>query len=149
MSVKVAKHPETGNIITPSTNNPEWGTIRVDSENKSFAGGILNVSKRSAFIRGKISDLESLGLREGQMLPGKIQKQESFQPFYVAGQNGATTTQNPKINPTTGEVVLTNGRETYLQFEYVEDPNAPDIWVNESPAEVAENAQEALAGQAI
>lgn len=141
MSVKVAKHPTTGEVITQSSNNPEWGTIRVDSENKSFEGGILNVSKRSAFIRGKMSDLQALGLRDGQTLPGKIQKQESFEPFYEG--------QNPKINPTTGDVVLKNGRETYLQFEYTENAEAHDIWVGNTAQEVSAEVQEALAEQAV
>lgn len=147
--VKIASHPTTGEVITPSSNNPEWGTIRVDSENKSFSNGMLNVSKRSAFIRGRVSDLQFLGFRAGQTIKGKIQKQESFKPFYVAGENGATRTQTPKINPTTKEVVLTNGRETYLQFEYTEDENALDIWIEETPSEVGANAQESVAGQAI
>lgn len=149
MSVKVAVHPETGNIITPSVNNPEWGTIRVDSENTSFSGGIMNVSKRSAFIRGRIEHLEAAGFRAGQTLQGKIQKQESFKPFFVEGENGATKTQDPKINPSTGEVVLTNGKETFIQFEYVEDEKALDIWVGEDSAETSEEVKQALAKQAI
>ena len=141
MSVKVAKHPTTGEVITQSTNNPEWGTIRVDSEHKSFEGGILNLSKRSAFIRGKMSDLKALSLKSGQVLSGKIQKQESFQPFFEG--------QSPKINPSTGEVVLKNGRETYLQFEYTENMDAPDVFVGDTPAEVSADVQEALAEQAV
>lgn len=141
MSVKVVKHPTTGEIITPSSNNPEWGTFRVDSENVSMNGGIVNVSRRSAFIRGKITDLQALGLRDGQVLSGKIQKQESFQPFWDG--------QSPKINPTSGETVLKNGRETFIQFEYTDDANAPDVWIGEDTTQVSENVQKALAEQAM
>lgn len=141
MPVKVATHPVTGNVITPSENNPEWGTVRVDSENISFSNGMMNVSKRSAFIRGRVAHLELMKFRAGQTLKGKIQKQESFEPFYE--------NQPPKINPTTQEVVLTNGRETYLQFQYVEDENALDLWIAETPVEQEETAQEALAEQAL
>ncbi len=141
MSVKVAVHPNTGLVITQSVNSPEWGTIRVDSENKSFSNGMLNISKRSAFIRGRMNDLEALGLRGGQTLAGKIQKQESFNPFYE--------NQPSKINPTTNEVVLTNGRETYLQFEYTEDDKALDLWVEETPQEKENEVQGALQQQAI
>ncbi len=140
-TVKVAVHPTTGLVITPSKKNPEWGTVRVDSENTSFSNGMMNVSKRSAFIRGRIEHLTARGLRGGQTLPGKIQKQESFNPFYEG--------QSPKINPTTNEVVLTEGKETYLQFEYTEDVNALDIWVKETASEMAVDAQNALAEQAI
>lgn len=138
--VKVVKHPETGNVITVSTNNPEWGTVRVDSENKSFSGGILNISKRTAFIRGRVEHLEAMNFRDGQPLAGKIQKQESFEPFYE--------NQPPKINPTTGAEVLKNGKLTYLQFEYVEDPEALDLWIDATPTEVGAEAQEALQEQA-
>lgn len=140
-TVKVMAHPTSGNVITPSRNNPEWGTFRVDSENKSMEGGILNISKRSAFIRGKISDLEQLGLRPNQTLAGKIQKQESFSPFYEG--------QSPKINPSTNEVVLTNGRETYLQYEYTSNPDALDVWVGDTSNEVNAQTEEQLAEQAV
>ena len=102
---------------------------------------MLNISKRSAFIRGRMNDLEALGLRGGQTLAGKIQKQESFNPFYE--------NQPSKINPTTNEVVLTNGRETYLQFEYTEDDKALDLWVEETPQEKENEVQGALQQQAI
>lgn len=141
MSVKVVKHPTTGEILTQSTKNPEWGTIRVDSVNKSFSGGVLNISKRTAFIRGRMSDLQSMGFINDQILPGKIQKQESFEPFYVG--------QDPKINPSTNEVVLTNGKQSYIQFQYVEDPNTPDVWVGSTSGEVSENVENALKEQAV
>ncbi len=141
MSVKVTKHPTTGDVVTQSTKNPEWGTLRVDSENKSFSGGILNVSKRSAFIRGRMADLQAMNFRDGQVLQGKIQKQESFEPFYEG--------QNPKINPTTNEVVLTNGKQSFIQFEYVEDPNTPDVWMGTTSNEVSKEVEDALKEQAV
>ena len=118
--VTVVAHPETGHVITPSSNNPEYGTFRVDTVSKSLEGGFVNINKRSAFIRGKIEDLQGLGLKADMKLDGCIKKQEAFEPFYAD--------QEPKINPTTEEVVLTDGRETYLQFEYTADPKALDVW---------------------
>lgn len=137
--VKVVVHPTTGLVITPSTNNPAWGTFRVDSENVSMESGILNKSKRSAFIRGKIEDLESLGLRANQSLPGKIVKRESFEPFYEG--------QPVKINPTTGETVLTNGRPTYIEFVYTDNAQAPDVWVGNTAEQVSAEIQNALTEQ--
>lgn len=127
----VVKHPETGLIITPSVNKPEFGTIRIDQEASVFTNGFFAVQKRTAFVRGRITDLESLGLEDGSTLDGKIIRKESFEPFYE--------NQEPKINPQTNEVVLTDGRPTYLEFEYTEDKNASDHWVAESN-EVAETA---------
>lgn len=141
--VTVASHPETGNIITPSTKNPEYGTIRVDSVETTFKNGFMNKSKRSAFIRGEIVNLESLNLKEGSQMNGKIIKTESFEPFFED--------QECKINPTTGEVVLTNGRETFLQFEFTTDVNASDTFLPEPELVVAGTEEEAKSetGQAI
>ena len=111
--VKVAKHPVTGNVITISEKNPEFGTIRLDAEQNVFSNGFFSVQKRTAFVRGRLVDLESLSLKDGQILAGQIVRKESFEPFYEG--------QAPKINPTTSEVVLTDGRPTYLEFEYTED----------------------------
>lgn len=145
MSVKVAKHPETGAIITVSAKKPEYGTFRVDSTHVSLEGGFTNVQNRTAFIRGKVSDLELLNLKEGQILPGQIVKRESFQPFYDR--------QTPKIYPTgherAGQPVLKNGREVYMEYVYTSDTNASsDVWVGDSPAELSEEAKNAIAEQA-
>jgi len=141
MSVLVIAHPVSNLVITPSTKNAEYGTFRVDSEKTSFENGYMNKQKRSAFIRGKISDLETLGLRAGQTLPGQIVKKESFSPFYDG--------QKPKINPTTGEVVLKEGKETFLEFTFTNDMLAHDTWVGEEVAVLSAEAQEALAQQAV
>lgn len=127
----VVKHPETGLVITPSVNKPEFGTIRIDQEVNVFNNGFFAVQKRTAFVRGRITDLESLGLKDGSTLDGKIIRKESFEPFYE--------NQEPKINPQTNEVILTDGRPTYLEFEYTEDKDASDHWVAESN-EVEETA---------
>lgn len=127
----VVKHPETGLVITPSVNKPEFGTIRIDQEASVFTNGFFAVQKRTAFVRGRITDLESLGLKDGSTLDGKIIRKESFEPFYE--------NQEPKINPQTNEVILTDGRPTYLEFVYTEDKDASDHWVAESN-EVAETA---------
>ena len=139
--VKVSQHPETGAVITPSTNTPLFGTIRLDSEHKSMEKGFVNIQKRSAFVRGRIEDLNALGLKSGQSLPGKIIKRESFEPFYEG--------QTSKINPSTGEIVLTNGRETYLEFVYTEDANATDQWVGANNAEVSAEVANALTEQTV
>lgn len=141
MPVKVVAHPETGAVVTPSTKNPLWGTFRVDTENVSMENGIFNKSKRSAFIRGKIEDLNAAGLTVGKILPGKIIKRESFEPFYEG--------QPAKINPSNGETVLTNGMQTYIEFVYTQDANATDYWVDQEPAEVDANATNALAEQTV
>lgn len=145
MSVKVVKHPETGNVITVSTKNPKYGTIRLDESHTSFEGGFVNTQKRTAFLRGEVVALEALGLKDEQKLPGKIIKRESYQPFYEG--------QSPKIYPNgsekAGQPVLTNGRETYLEYVYTANNNAnPDEWIGEDIVVASEEASSALAEQA-
>lgn len=133
-ATKVIAHPETGVVVTQNVNNPEYGTIRVDSETITFSqDGFMNKSRRTAFIRGEYKLLVSLGLKDGMSLPGKIIKKESYKPFFEG--------QSPKINPSTGEVVLTNGRETYLQFVYTEDVNASDVFITEEAEVIADATQ--------
>jgi len=137
--VKVTPHPATGAVITVSKNNSQYGTIRVDSESVSLENGFVNRSKRTAFIRGKVEDLQSLGYKAGQVLHGKILKKESFSPFYEG--------QKSKINPNNGEIILTNDRETFLDYTYTSDANALDVWVGSTNK--VEEVQSALAEQAI
>lgn len=144
MSVKVVKHPETGAVITASTKNAEYGTIRVDETHTSMEGGFVNIQNRTAFIRGRLEDLNKLGLKDGQSLPGKIIRKESFEPFY----EGQAPKQYPKDHKQAGENVLTNGRETYLQYEYTSDINAGDTLPSESSVAV-ETLAETVASQAV
>ena len=137
---KIVAHPETGLLITPSVNKPEFGSIRIDSQQKVFSNGFMSVQNRTAFVSGRIEDLETMNLRAGMVLPGKIIRIESFSPFYTAGVNGATRTQESKINPTTGEEVLTDGRPTYLNFVYTEDKDAQDYWISEESGDAVVNA---------
>lgn len=139
--VKVVAHPTTGAVITPSASKPEYGTFRVDQEKTVFVDGFMNVQRRTAFVRGRVSDLESLNLSAGKALPGTIQRQESFAPFYEG--------QEPKINPQTQEAVLTDGKLTYMQSVYVQDADTPDVWVGETSQEVAVQSNEGLSGQAM
>ena len=116
----VIAHPVTGAVITPNTNNPEYGTFRVDSVDKEFAKGFMNIRKRTAFIAGKISDLESLGLKAGTVMPGRIVKRMSFTPFYDG--------QTCRLNPTTLEPALHEGREVFIEYEYSPNALEADSW---------------------
>lgn len=139
-SVKVAAHPETGLVVTPSKNKEGFGTIRVDQTIISWENGFGNTQKRSAFITAPIEMLEDL--KEGEVLNknGNIIKLESYEPFYEG--------QTSKVNPTTGEEVLTNGRPTYLRFVYTELADAQDRFIDNSVEESVEESA-ALAEQAV
>lgn len=135
--VTIIAHKETGNVITVSPKNPGEGIIRVDSTNEVIANGYMVENKRTAFFRGKVELLESKGFVAGQQLKGHIYKMESFEPFWA--------TQNPKINPKTGEVVYTDGKPTYLQFVYDPTGLIQDYW--KGSREVAAVANTALTAQ--
>ena len=119
--VTLCAHPTTSAIITPSTKNVEYGTIRLESEQTVFSNNMMNKSKRTAFIRGKIVELEQVFKTVGQIFPGKIIYKNSFVPLYEG--------HKPKINPTTKEPVLTDGKMSYFESVYTEDSNAVDFWV--------------------
>ena len=139
--VKVGVHPDTGLVITQNPNKPEFGSIRLDYKTATLSGGFSSIGNRSAFIHGRMEDLEAFGLTAGQELVGKIIKKESFSPFYDG--------QQPKINPQTNEQVLTNGRPTYLEFQYSEDPKAHDMWIDEEDEVEQEVVANEIAGQTL
>ena len=139
--VKVGVHPDTGLVITQNPNKPEFGSIRLDYKTTTLSGGFSSIDNRSAFIHGRMEDLEAFGLKAGQELVGKIIKKEKFSPFYEG--------QQPKINPQTNEQVLTNGRPTYLEFQYTEDPNAHDMWIEEENEVEEEVVANEIAGQTL
>ena len=109
-TVTVVAHPTTGAIITPSSNNPEWGTVRVDAQSVEFNNGIMNTRSRTAFIRGEIKNLKQVFTRAGQILQGKIIKETSSEPFYAG--------QTPVINPQTAEIVMKNGAPFYQNYVF-------------------------------
>ena len=117
-TVTVVAHPTTGAIITPSTNNPAWGTVRVDASSVEFNNGIMNSRNRTAFIRGEIKNLQQMFTRAGQILQGKIIKETSSTPFYAG--------QNPVINPQTAEVVMKNGAPFYQNYVFTTNLSETD-----------------------
>lgn len=127
--VTLMSHPTTNLVITPSTNNPEWGTVRLESEQTTFANNVMNKSKRVAFIRGEIKNLEQVFKNAGQLFQGKIIYRNSFTPLYEG--------HKPKINPRTQEPVLTDGKLSYMESIYTEDTSAVDFWVKELVVEQA------------
>lgn len=116
--VNVTLHPETGVAVNP-TNNPEVFRIRVEQSVTTFNGGFASIQKRSALINGPKEVMDSLAKQK--VLSGKIIVQESTTPFW----NG----QDPKINPDTQEVMLSEGQPIYRNTTFTQDVNATDTLV--------------------
>ena len=57
--VKVGVHPDTGLVITQNPNKPEFGSIRLDYKTATLSGGFSSIGNRSAFIHGRMEDLEA------------------------------------------------------------------------------------------
>tara|TARA_R110000868_G_scaffold37331_1_gene132219 strand:- start:1806 stop:2270 length:465 start_codon:yes stop_codon:yes gene_type:complete len=125
---------ESTEIIGKSTNSPDYGYIRVEStEGMSFGnGGWLNTNRKTALIKGKLSDLTAFvkknNVMEGYEIEGKIVVNESLTPFYA--------TQQPKLIPSTGEILYketSNGKEPiYRQTEFTIDMNKVDTLIQHS-----------------
>ena len=71
---------QDGSIVKQS-NNPEFGFIRVTQEVVSIVNGWIRKNSRSALINGNFKDLESMGLRDGSVFPGKLVIDEALEPF--------------------------------------------------------------------
>lgn len=114
---------KNGNIIGVFKNNPEYGYIRVEQNNVPIISdlGWLKISKRSAFIKGKIEDLQACNYAEGQELPGKIVVIESLTPFNM--ENPDT---NLKLAGNTGIICRVDDQPIYRQSFYTKNPNVED-----------------------
>jgi hypothetical protein len=127
---------QSSEIIGKSTNSPDYGYIRVESsEGISFGnGGWLNANRKTALIKGKLSDLIAFvkknNVTEGYELQGKIVVNESLTPFYA--------NQQPKLIPSTGEILYketSNGKEPiYRQTEFTVDMSKMDTLIQHSNA---------------
>lgn len=130
---------ENGNIISVSPNNPEYGSIRVESVvNQINNQGWLKPVKRTAFIKGLIKDLHDANFKSGQVLPGRIIVKESFAPF-----NPINPEKNLKIAGETGIVCRVDDQPIYRQTFYTEDSNAQDELITHNNGEEIREVQAA------
>ena len=129
MKTKVKVTAVDGKVIILSANNPEFGYIRVEQTVTKFNDqGFVNKSNMSALVKGKIADLTSFGWKEGQLLDGKLVVREStIEPFEGA---------QPKINPSTSEVIMHNGSPVYRDTIYDPTGSKEDILLQTTGAGV-------------
>ena len=113
---------ENGNVIGIYKNNPEYGYVRVEQATPVISDkGWLRVSKRSAFIKGKVADLQNCNYIENQEIPGKIIVFESLVPF-----NPENPDRDLKIAGDTGVICRIDDEPIYRQAYYSTNPNAHD-----------------------
>lgn len=95
MSVKVITNSNVdseyfGELITPSTNREDWGSIAIEQIKNVFVGNILNKQRRVALIQGTMENLQEFvkenKVSEGTLLDGQIVVEESLTPFWEGQQ---------------------------------------------------------------
>jgi hypothetical protein len=139
MSKVVVTADATGNVIGISKNNPEYGYVRVEQNvtQVNDRGWLRNV-KRSALVKGKVSDLIEAGLNAGKTLPGKIVVVESFQPF-----NPENPDRDLKIAGDTGIICRVDDEPIYRQTFYTTNENAVDDLIMHTNADEIREVQAA------
>lgn len=122
MSKVTVAADKNGNIIGVSTNNPEYGYIRVEQNAVQIndQGWLRNV-KRSALIKGKVVELASCNYKEGDVIQGKIIIKESLTPFNIDNPD-----RDLKIAGTTGVICRIDDQPIYRQSFFTTNLNAFD-----------------------
>lgn len=113
---------EDGNVVGVSENNPDYGYIRVETICTQIdnEGWLKNV-KRSALIKGKVTDLVEVGYKEFDEIPGRIVVRESLEPF-----NPENPDKNLKIAGNTGIICRVDDEPIYRQTFFTSNLNDVD-----------------------
>ena len=128
---------EMGNVITPSSNNDEYGYVRVEQKAATInTEGWVKVSKRSAIIKGKIEDLKQFGFQKDKTIPGKIIVKESFVPF-----NSISPERDLKYAGDTGVVCRVDDQPIYRQSFFTTDLNQHDDLISHNNSDEIREAQ--------
>ena len=128
------RRDDTGNHITVSENNPEYGWIILE-QNKTVIGpnNWVKPGIRTVQIMGEVMHLQAMGLEDVKTLPGKIVIKESLKPtntndpernLKIAGSTGIVC---KGVDPETGEVLPIYRISVYDSTNKLEDQLIPHI----------------------
>ena len=116
---------DMGNIIRQSSNNAEFGHIRLEQQTVSFGNtGWVKSSNRTTLLHGKMDDLQSLNLNESTPLNGKIIVKESVTPF-----SNNDPDRDLKIAGETGIICSVDDQPIYRKTFFVADITAQDVLI--------------------
>ncbi len=139
MSVKIVKNQKSGQVFTPNTKESADGKLRgfyvCESIELVMEGGFVKENRVTALLTLETTLASKLDWKEGHQLEGKIITVESFEPFYDG--------QTCKINPTSKEDVLVDGKKVYRDSKFTENINATNSYI------VASKAVQQLVNQPI
>jgi hypothetical protein len=126
----------SGNVITVSKNNPEYGYVKLEQSHISISNtGWLKVSKRSTLIKGRVNDLVSANFIANTTLPGKIIVMESHDPF-----NKENPSADLKVAGQSGVVCRVGDEPIYRQTFYSADETAQDVLIQHDNSEEIKEA---------
>jgi len=130
MSKVIVTADDNGNVIAVSKNSPEYGYVRVEQVTTQIndQGWLKNV-RRSALIKGKVTDLVEANFKANQALAGKIVVVESLQPF-----NAENPDRDLKIAGDTGIICTIDDQPIYRQTFYTTNDNAVDEMITHDRA---------------
>jgi len=131
--VKVTAN-EQGLVVVPSTNNPDYGHIRVTQDVTTIDEntGFVRRKSISALMPGKVEDLQAFGWKNNQEVSGKIVIKESLEPF-----NPNDPERDFKYAGDTGVICMLNGNPIYRKNFYTLNENAEDVKVqHDNTAEI-------------
>lgn len=138
--ITIVANPNTGNVITERemTNKDGstsvLGVIQLSQKSMTGLSGIGRVSKRTAFVTLGEDALEFMAdsLVEGNEFPvaGRLVIEETLKGW--VSKDGKKS-QDPKINPTTKDVITYAGQPVYRNTSFSEDVNAVDVFLKDAP----------------
>ena len=124
---------QMGNVIGRSSNNPEYGYIRITQKVSYFnAQGFLVSKSYSTLLKGRVEELQELNLKTGDELQGQIVIKEQLFPFYE-GVGG--NTKDLKYAGNAGIVCTVDDQPIYRQCFYTEDLNDTDVLITHTNSE--------------
>jgi hypothetical protein len=121
---------DLGNVIRVSSNNPEYGVIRVVQESVQFVNGWMRRKEKSALIPGFVEDLQSLKWKNGQELSGQIIVKESLEPF-----NEADPDRDLKYAFAGGPLCVFEDQPIYRKTFFTLDMNQTDEYIQHTNSE--------------
>lgn len=139
MSKVLVTANELGLVVIPSSNNPEYGYIRVEQTQTGIVNGWLTPKTRSALIRGKVADLQMLGWKAGMPLDGKIVIKESHTPT-----NPNNLDQDLKLAGDSGIPCTFDDQPIYRSAFYTTDMEEKDVLIAHNNGEAIKTAQKVL-----
>lgn len=113
---------KAGGVIRVSESNPEWGSVMLNHETYSFNDGAMFKSRRVAFFRSELKNIEVIAKLSSELKEGedfnkklvklgvpamKIVRRETFEPQFEGHTH--------KIKGEEGEDVIVDGKLVFMQ----------------------------------